>query len=187
MKHLLLAVATLLALGSAAWAQDLSGDWRTAPDDNGHTGIIRVGVCGDAYCGTLVQAFDAAGAVMQSENVGRQIIWDTRPTGGGGSAAVSGRRTATANTPRACSSTATRWSFRVASLAAPPAAREAAGSASSKPVGRPCVPFTGRRAPQGRHCRKLAIRRRPARWLFSGWNWVPTTVSRATMAVTGPP
>jgi hypothetical protein len=40
MKHLLLAVATLLALGSAAWAQDLSGDWRTAPDDNGHTGII---------------------------------------------------------------------------------------------------------------------------------------------------
>ena len=29
--------------------------------------------------------------------------------------------------------------------------------------------------------------RKPSRWLFSGWNWVPTMVSRPTMAVTGPP
>ena len=83
MKHLLLAAAAVLAFGSAAMAQDLRGDWRTAPDDNGNTGIIRVSVCGDAYCGTLVQAFDPSGATMQSPNVGRQIIWDTRPTGGG--------------------------------------------------------------------------------------------------------
>jgi hypothetical protein len=27
----------------------------------------------------------------------------------------------------------------------------------------------------------------PNRWLFSGWNWVPTAVSRPTIAVTGPP
>ena len=40
---------------------------------------------------------------------------------------------------------------------------------------------------QGRQARKLAIRRRPVAWLFSGWNWVPTRLSRATMAVTGPP
>jgi len=39
----------------------------------------------------------------------------------------------------------------------------------------------------GVHFRKLAISARPMRWLFSGWNCVPTMVSRATIAVTGPP
>ena len=40
---------------------------------------------------------------------------------------------------------------------------------------------------QGCQRRKLARIRRPADWLFSGWNWVPTMVSRPTAAVTGPP
>ena len=38
----------------------------------------------------------------------------------------------------------------------------------------------------GRHLRKLAIRASPRRWLFSGWNWVPTMLSRPTTAVIGP-
>ena len=42
-------------------------------------------------------------------------------------------------------------------------------------------------AHHGFHFRKLAISRKPSRWLFSGWNWVPTMVSRPTIAVTGPP
>jgi phosphoglycerate dehydrogenase-like enzyme len=40
---------------------------------------------------------------------------------------------------------------------------------------------------QGRQRRKLAIRRRPVAWLFSGWNWVPMTLPAPTMAVIGPP
>ena len=39
----------------------------------------------------------------------------------------------------------------------------------------------------GFHLRKLAISAKPSRWLFSGWNCVPAMLSRATMAVTGPP
>ena len=39
----------------------------------------------------------------------------------------------------------------------------------------------------GFHLRKLPIRARPRVWLFSGWNWVPAMLSRATAAVTGPP
>ncbi|MEL7344165.1 MAG: DUF2147 domain-containing protein [Pseudomonadota bacterium] len=79
---------TLLALGltliaTAGIAQDIRGDWRTAPDDNGNTGIIRVSVCDGAYCGTLVQSFDASGNTMETENNGRQIIWATKPTGDG--------------------------------------------------------------------------------------------------------
>ena len=45
----------------------------------------------------------------------------------------------------------------------------------------------GGKKDHGRHLRKLAMSLRPRAWLFSGWNWVPTRLSRPTMAVTGPP
>ena len=48
-------------------------------------------------------------------------------------------------------------------------------------------PAVSPRAHHGFHFRKLPISLRPSRWLFSGWNWVPTMVSRPTTAVTGPP
>ena len=38
----------------------------------------------------------------------------------------------------------------------------------------------------GRHRRKLARRARPRAWLFSGWNCVPTIVSRPITAAIGP-
>ncbi|MBF9034473.1 DUF2147 domain-containing protein [Rhodobacterales bacterium HKCCE2091] len=79
MKRIVIAMALALAAGAAS-AQDIRGDWRTAADDNGNSGIVRVEQCGGSYCGTLVTAFDAAGAAMESENVGRRIIWDTNPT-----------------------------------------------------------------------------------------------------------
>ena len=44
-----------------------------------------------------------------------------------------------------------------------------------------------RKEDHGFHFRKLEIKARPKRWLFSGWNWVPIAVSLPTMAVTGPP
>jgi uncharacterized protein (DUF2147 family) len=81
MRKVLLGAVALMAMAGTAMADDLIGDWRTAPDDNGNTGIIRIVQCGTSLCGTLTQAFDASGNVMQSENVGRQIIWETNPTG----------------------------------------------------------------------------------------------------------
>jgi len=80
MKYWISGVVALIAMAGTAMADDLMGDWRTAPDDNGNTGIIRVVQCGQSLCGTLVQAFDNSGTVMQSDNVGRQIIWATNPT-----------------------------------------------------------------------------------------------------------
>lgn len=84
MRKYLLGAAVLVAMAGTASADALLGDWRTAPDDNGNTGIIRIVQCGTALCGTLVQAFDASGNPMQSENVGRQLVWDTNPTGEAG-------------------------------------------------------------------------------------------------------
>src|SRR5690242_1463640 len=45
----------------------------------------------------------------------------------------------------------------------------------------------GGKQDHGRHLRKFASRPSPKAWLFSGWNWVPAMLSRATMAVRAPP
>ena len=82
MKKLLLAAA-FIVLAGAVQGEPLLGKWRTAKDDNGHSGMVEVKACGAALCGTLIAACDAAGKAMESPNVGRQIIWDTKPAGGG--------------------------------------------------------------------------------------------------------
>jgi uncharacterized protein (DUF2147 family) len=84
MRKVLLGAVALMAMAGAALADDLIGDWRTAPDDNGRTGVIRITQCGQSLCGSLVEAFDASGPRMASPNIGRQIIWDTNPTGTAG-------------------------------------------------------------------------------------------------------
>ncbi|MBF9047601.1 DUF2147 domain-containing protein [Rhodobacterales bacterium LSUCC0031] len=84
MRKFLSGATVLMVMASAAVADPLIGDWRTAPDDNGNSGIIRITQCGTSLCGTLVQSFDSAGKPMQSENIGRQLVWDTNPTGEAG-------------------------------------------------------------------------------------------------------
>lgn len=77
-------LATVLALmASPLLADPVHGIWSTAPDDNGNTGHIRVTNCGDTICGSLIRAFDSSGQPMESENVGRAIIWDMQPRGNG--------------------------------------------------------------------------------------------------------
>jgi len=83
MKQWVLAVLTVIASAGLAAADQLEGTWRTAADDNGNSGLVEVVPCDDALCGTLITAFDSSGAEMQSPNIGRLIIWDTRPRGGG--------------------------------------------------------------------------------------------------------
>ena len=75
--------ALALAWGGAALADPVHGTWRTAPDDNGNTGHVRVQDCGGAICGTLVKSFDAQGRPMESENIGKRIVWGMEPKGGG--------------------------------------------------------------------------------------------------------
>ncbi len=83
MKTFAITLAAFVGLAGTAFADPLEGNWRTPADDNGNSGIVTVAPCGAALCGTLVQAFDASGAQMQSPNIGRQIIFDTVAQGGG--------------------------------------------------------------------------------------------------------
>ena len=82
MKRILLAAAIAL-LPSAVFADDVFGVWKTTPDDNGNFGHIQVGTCGSKICGTLIKSFGSDGNVMQSDNVGKKIVWDMVNLGDG--------------------------------------------------------------------------------------------------------
>lgn len=83
MKHFALAAILAAGFAGAASADPIEGRWRTAQDDNGHSGLIEIKPCGNAICGTLIRAYDSAGNQIESDNVGRRLIWDTTNRGGG--------------------------------------------------------------------------------------------------------
>ena len=82
MKRIVTAVAAVLVAG-AAFADPAEGVWQTVPDDNGNFGHVEVTTCGAALCGTLVRAYDSSGKEIASPNIGRRIVWDMAPRGGG--------------------------------------------------------------------------------------------------------
>lgn len=83
MKKFALAAAVLMLGAGMASAEPLLGMWRTAADDNGNSGLIKVAPCGSKLCGTLVKAYDSSGKEMASDNIGRKIISETVNTGDG--------------------------------------------------------------------------------------------------------
>jgi len=82
MKQLTLSLA-FAALATPALADPVHGIWKTQPDDNGNYGHVQIGTCGETICGVLRQAFNGSGQQIESDNVGKQIIWAMKPRGDG--------------------------------------------------------------------------------------------------------
>lgn len=83
MRGMMMAAVLVIMGAGGAMAEPLLGTWRTAPDDNGNTGLIEVAPCGAQICGTLVKSFDGAGKEMASPNNGKMIISETVAAGAG--------------------------------------------------------------------------------------------------------
>lgn len=81
MKRTLLAAALTL-FGTAAFAEPALGTWQT-PVDEGSFAMVEVKPCGTAVCGTFTRTFKADGTEYQSPNIGKQILRNMAPTGGG--------------------------------------------------------------------------------------------------------
>jgi len=80
MRHIIL--AAVLALGAtAATADPIEGLWQTQPDE-GAFAHVTIAPCGAAYCGTISRTFKGT-QEYQSPNIGRQIIINMAPQGGG--------------------------------------------------------------------------------------------------------
>lgn len=81
-RQLIFAVLSL-SIATPVTADPATGTWRTAPDDNGNYGHVVVSRCGDKLCGELIKSFNSDGDLLESENIGRKIIWDMNPVGEG--------------------------------------------------------------------------------------------------------
>ncbi|WP_106744760.1 DUF2147 domain-containing protein [Yoonia maritima] len=82
MKIRTIAIAAALAFGGAAQAQEAAvGVWQTEVDDGAYA-HVTVAPCGGAVCGTISRTFNTSGE-YQSPNLGRQIVIDMVPQGGG--------------------------------------------------------------------------------------------------------
>lgn len=81
MQKLLILAASLMAFASAASAQDAVGVWQTEVDDGAYA-HITIAPCGNAVCGVISRTFNADGE-YQSENLGKTLVIDMVPQGGG--------------------------------------------------------------------------------------------------------
>ena len=68
-------------IAAAASADPIEGLWQTQPDE-GAFAHVRIAPCGAAFCGTITRTFKDK-AEFQSPNIGKQIVIDMAPQGGG--------------------------------------------------------------------------------------------------------
>jgi len=80
---LAVALALAAAMAGAAQADPVEGVWQTQPGDDGGFGHVRIAPCDAALCGTLVRAYGSDGRARDSDTLGRRIVWDMVPQGGG--------------------------------------------------------------------------------------------------------
>ena len=74
-------LASACLAGPAAAADPIEGVWQTEVDEGAYA-HVTIAPCGAAYCGTITRTF-SAGAEIASPNVGRQIVREMVPQGGG--------------------------------------------------------------------------------------------------------
>lgn len=82
-KRFIAIFVLFLTTGTFVQADPIFGQWRTAPDENGYTGLIEMTACGNVICGKLLQSFDDQGNPFNSEFDGKFIITETVPRGDG--------------------------------------------------------------------------------------------------------
>lgn len=84
MFRALKAAALALAVATPALAADpVLGTFKTETGDTGTFAHVELYECGPTICGVIRKAFDASGSEIQSDNVGKRMIWDMQSKGDG--------------------------------------------------------------------------------------------------------
>ncbi|HFQ16049.1 MAG TPA: DUF2147 domain-containing protein [Rhodobacteraceae bacterium] len=81
MKKLLIGLFMLIVTSVPALADPLEGMWKTDVDDGAYA-YVEIKPCGPALCGTIVRTFNSGGE-YKSPNLGKRILIDMMPKGGG--------------------------------------------------------------------------------------------------------
>ena len=81
MKKFIAAAVCAVSLAGAAWADPVEGTWKTQVDDGAYA-HVKFAPCGAALCGTITRTFNGSGE-YKSANIGKKLVWDMQPAGGG--------------------------------------------------------------------------------------------------------
>lgn len=81
MRMILTAAVAAIAFAGAAWADPALGTWKTQVDDGAYA-HVKMSKCGQALCGTIARTFNSDGE-YKSKNLGKKLVWDMAPAGGG--------------------------------------------------------------------------------------------------------
>ncbi|GHE02265.1 imidazoleglycerol-phosphate dehydratase [Defluviimonas sp. 20V17] len=82
MRNLALSAMLLGLMSLPAFAADpIAGMWKTQPDDGSYA-YVKIGPCGANFCGVIARTFRASGE-YKSPNIGKEIVIDMVPEGGG--------------------------------------------------------------------------------------------------------
>ncbi|MBN2629791.1 MAG: DUF2147 domain-containing protein [Rhodobacteraceae bacterium] len=73
--------AVMIATATLALADPVEGLWQTQEDDGAYA-HVKIAPCGANFCGTIVKTFKA-GSEYASENLGKQLVREMAPKGGG--------------------------------------------------------------------------------------------------------
>ncbi|WP_407493226.1 DUF2147 domain-containing protein [Pseudooceanicola sp. MF1-13] len=80
MRKALLTIALTFA-ATTAMADPVEGVWKTQVDDGAYA-HVTMKPCGGAICGTISRTFNSTGE-YKSANLGKNLVWDMKPAGGG--------------------------------------------------------------------------------------------------------
>jgi uncharacterized protein (DUF2147 family) len=78
---MILAAVAVFGMAGAAWADPAVGTWQTEVD-NSRYAHVKMQPCGTAICGTIVKTF-LDGEDYASPNIGKTLVIDMQPDGGG--------------------------------------------------------------------------------------------------------
>ena len=81
MKRMVLALALSFGMAAPALADAVEGVWKTQVDDGAYA-HVTISQCGSALCGVISRTFKESGE-YKSENIGKKLVWDMQPNGGG--------------------------------------------------------------------------------------------------------
>ncbi len=81
MRMILTAAIAAIGFAGAAWADPAEGTWKTQVDDGAYA-YVKMSMCGANLCGTIARTFNSDGE-YKSKNLGRKLVWDMAPAGGG--------------------------------------------------------------------------------------------------------
>ena len=79
----LAAAALAIALATPALADPVLGLYKTQPGDDGNYGHVELYQCGSEICGVIRAAFNGSGQEIESQNIGKRMIWGMAAEGNG--------------------------------------------------------------------------------------------------------